>query len=73
MRGAEDCQMFIVSTPEGYHYCHKIFVEDNNDDRMLIHGKTRDNTYLPENYINCLKATMMKRCYKHIWKVSLLI
>ena len=56
MRGAEDCQMFIVSTPEGYHYCHKIFVEDNNDDRLLIHGKTRDNTYLPENYIKLLES-----------------
>ena len=56
MRGAEDCELFIVSTPEGYHYCHKIFVEDDNEDRMLIHGKTKDNTYLPKNYIKLLES-----------------
>ena len=56
MRGADDCELFIVSTPEGYHYCHKIFVEDDNEDRMLIHGKTKDNTYLPENYIKLLES-----------------
>ena len=56
MRGAEDCELFIVSTPEGYHYCHKIFVEDDNDDRLLIHGKTKDNKYLPENYIKLLES-----------------
>ena len=56
MRGAEDCELFIVSTPEGYHYCHKIFVEDDNDDRLLIHGKTKDNKYLPKNYIKLLES-----------------
>ena len=56
MRGSEDCQMYIVSTPEGYHYCHKIFVEDDNEDRMLIHGKTKDNTYLPDSYIKLLES-----------------
>jgi len=56
MRGSEDCQMYIVSTPEGYHYCHKIFVEDDNDDRLLIHGKTKDNKYLPKNYIKLLES-----------------
>ena len=56
MRGSDDCELFIVSTPEGYHYCHKIFVEDNNEDRLLIHGKTKDNIYLPQNYIKLLES-----------------
>ena len=56
MRGSEDCEIFIVSTPEGFHYCHKIFVEDDNDDRLLIHGRTKDNTYLPKNYIKLLES-----------------
>ena len=56
MRGSNDCELFIVSTPEGYHYCHKIFVEDDNEDRLLIHGKTKDNTYLPDNYIRLLES-----------------
>lgn len=57
MRGAEDCEIYIVTTPEGYHYTHKIFVEDDNDDRFLVHGKTTDNTSLPEAYINLLEST----------------
>ena len=57
MRGAENSQIFIVSSPEGYHYCHKIFVEDANEDREVIHGKTTDNTYLPQSYIKLMQST----------------
>ena len=57
MRGADDCEIYIVSTPEGYHYCHKIFVEDDNDDRFMVRGKTKDNLYLPENYIKLMEST----------------
>ena len=57
MRGSEDCEIYIVTTPEGYHYTHKIFVEDANDDRFLVHGKTTDNTALPQAYINLLENT----------------
>ena len=57
MRGSEDCEIYIVTTPEGYHYTHKIFVDDANDDRYLVHGKTTDNTALPESYIRLLENT----------------
>ena len=57
MRGADNSQIFIVSTPEGYHYCHKIFVEDAGEDREIIHGKTMDNKYLPQSYIDLMKST----------------
>jgi len=57
MRGSEDCEIYIVTTPEGYHYTHKIFVEDANDDRFLVHGKTTDNTALPQAYISLLENT----------------
>ena len=57
MRGGEDTEIFIVTSPEGYHYTHKIFVEDDNDDRFLVHGKTTDNTTLPESYIRLLETT----------------
>ena len=56
MRGAEDTEIFIVTSPEGFHYSHKIFVEDANDDRFLVHGKTTDNTYLPKKYIKLLES-----------------
>ena len=61
MRGADDCEIYIVSTPEGYHYCHKIFVEDASDDRALIHGKTTDNKYLPDSYIELMRNTYDER------------
>ena len=56
MRGSEDPEIYIVSTPEGFKYLHKIFVEDDNDDRFLVHGKTSDNTALPDNYIKLLES-----------------
>ena len=56
MRGADDCEIAIVSSPEGFHYCHYIFCEQGNDDRHLIHGKTTDNPYLPDSYISLLES-----------------
>tara|TARA_Y100000310_G_scaffold303071_1_gene341057 strand:- start:156 stop:1439 length:1284 start_codon:yes stop_codon:yes gene_type:complete len=57
MRGSEDTEIYIVTSPEGFHYTHKIFVEDANDDRFLVHGKTTDNKALPEAYIKLLENT----------------
>ena len=56
MRGSEDTEIYIVTSPEGFHYSHKIFVEDANDDRFLVHGKTTDNKYLPKKYIELLES-----------------
>jgi len=60
MRGSEDTEIYIVTSPEGFHYTHKIFVEDDNDDRFLVHGKTTDNKALPESYIRLLESTYPK-------------
>ena len=64
MRGADDCEIYIVSTPEGYHYCHKIFVEDASNDRHLVHGKTTDNKYLPDSYIRLMQDTYDQKLLK---------
>tara|TARA_Y100000593_G_C4292844_1_gene329093 strand:- start:1136 stop:1978 length:843 start_codon:yes stop_codon:yes gene_type:complete len=64
MRGSDDCEIYIVSSPEGFHYCHKIFVTDANDDRFLVHGKTTDNTTLPESYIKLLESNYDDRLLK---------
>ena len=64
MRGADDCVIYIVSSPEGFHYCHKIFVEDMNEDRYMVNGKTTDNLYLPQNYINLLNSNYDERLLK---------
>jgi hypothetical protein len=56
MRGCENPQMFFVSTPEGTHYLHKIFVEDDKGDRKLFRAKTSDNPFLPDGYVDSLEA-----------------
>ena len=56
MRGSDNCEIYIVTSPEGFHYTHKIFVTDDNDDRLLVKGKTTDNTYLPEQYVKLLES-----------------
>jgi hypothetical protein len=56
MRGTDDPEIYIVTSPEGFKYTYKIFVEDANDDRHLVHGKTTDNTYLPEKYLSLMES-----------------
>ena len=56
MRGIDNPEIYIVTSPEGFKYTHKIFVTDANDDRFIVHGKTTDNTYLPEKYISLLES-----------------
>ncbi|MBT6114005.1 MAG: hypothetical protein HOH03_10385 [Candidatus Marinimicrobia bacterium] len=57
MRGSETVRIYFVTTPEGFGYTHKLFVEDNDGSRHLIHGKTTDNHFLPDNYIKLLRDT----------------
>ena len=57
MRGSEDTEIYIVTSPEGFHYTHKIFVSDAHEDRFLVHGKTTDNTELPQSYIKLIEDT----------------
>jgi len=55
LRGCDDAELFITSTPEGFAYCHHLFVEKAGPDKLLVHGKTTDNPYLPESYIQSLR------------------
>lgn len=62
MRGCKDWQMFFVSTPEGTHYLHKLFVTDNKDGaRVLIQAPTTDNPYNPEGYVEDLERNYDER------------
>ena len=64
MRGSEDCEIFIVSSPEGFKYTHHVAVEKANENTHLIHGKTTDNPYLPDSYIKLLEANYDKSMLK---------
>tara|TARA_Y100001938_G_scaffold126577_1_gene178655 strand:- start:1015 stop:2286 length:1272 start_codon:yes stop_codon:yes gene_type:complete len=55
LRGCEDAELYITTTPEGFGYTWHLMVEEYNDDKLLVHGKTTDNKYLPESYIQSLK------------------
>tara|TARA_R100001594_G_scaffold150380_1_gene211322 strand:+ start:383 stop:1645 length:1263 start_codon:yes stop_codon:yes gene_type:complete len=61
MRGSDSCEIYIVTSPEGFHYTHHQFVENNNESKALIHGKTTDNPYLPDTYVELLEANYDKR------------
>ena len=64
MRGSEDCEVYIVTTPESFHYTHHQFVENFNDSKVLIHAKTTDNPYLPDSYIDLIEANYDKSMLK---------
>ena len=55
LRGCDDAELYITTTPEGFGYTWHLMVEEYNDDKLLVHGKTTDNPYLPESYIQSLK------------------
>jgi phage terminase large subunit len=44
----------FVSTPEGFKFLYNFFVKNKKPNRILIKGKTSDNTELPEGYIETL-------------------
>jgi hypothetical protein len=64
MRGSDDCEIFIVTSPEGFGKTYEVFVNDFNDSKSIVHGKTTDNFHLPEAYVKLLEdnydETMLK-------------
>lgn len=49
-------QIAFSSTPEGFGLMYDFFVTNAKEDRRIIHAKTTDNPYLPEDYLLDLKA-----------------
>ena len=55
LRGGDQPQLAMASTPEGYRILYKLFVEEaDKPDRRLIKAKTTDNPHLPEGFIESL-------------------
>lgn len=55
LRGGKKPQFAIASTPEGYKFLYRTFVENgDNPDRRLIKAKTTDNPHLPPGFIESL-------------------
>lgn len=56
LRKGNTRQMVIVSTPEGFKAMHQIFVTEFDENKRLIKAKTTDNHYLPQDYIDTMRA-----------------
>lgn len=55
LRGGVKPQLAVASTPEGYKFFYRCFVENGDrPDRRLIKAKTTDNPHLPEGFVESL-------------------
>lgn len=55
LRGGTKPQLAVASTPEGYKYFYRTFVEQGDrEDRRLIKAKTTDNPHLPDGFVESL-------------------
>jgi hypothetical protein len=54
LRGCDNAQLFIVTTPEGYGATYQIFFDKPSPEKHLVHAKTTDNPYLPDGYVQSL-------------------
>lgn len=57
LRGGAKPQLAVASTPEGYRWLYRTFVENGDQpDRRLIKARTRDNPHLPPGFVESLQA-----------------
>ena len=56
LRGGSHPQLKVASTPEGYRYMYRCFIENPSDDKRLIKAKTTDNPHLPAGFVESLYA-----------------
>ena len=56
LRSGNIQQFYATTTPEGHGWAFETFKKDPKPDTNLIQAKTEDNKYLPEGFIESLKA-----------------
>jgi PBSX family phage terminase large subunit len=55
LRGGKNPQLAVASTPEGFRWLHRTFVEvEDQTDRHLIRARTLDNPHLPDGFVDSL-------------------
>lgn len=47
---------WITTTPSGFNWVYRAFVESDNPSCLMVQAKTAENTYLPDEYITDLEA-----------------
>ena len=55
MRTGNVNQLAVASTPEGFKWAYRTFIENDGPDKRLIRVKTRDNPHLPPEFIPSLE------------------
>jgi len=55
MRTGKVNQLALASTPEGFRYCYRQFVEQASDDKRLIRVRSMDNPHLPKDFVESLR------------------
>ncbi len=48
-------QIAVVSTPEGFGLMYETFVKEARGDRRLIHARSTDNPFLPQDFLDSLR------------------
>jgi hypothetical protein len=54
LRSGNIRQFYATTTPEGFGWAYKTFKSEATADTMLIQARTKDNPYLPEDFIPSL-------------------
>ena len=55
MRTGNVNQLAVASTPEGFKWAYRTFIEQDGPDKRLIRVKTKDNPHLPAEFIPSLE------------------
>jgi hypothetical protein len=56
LRSGNVQQFYVATTPEGFGWAYDTFERTQAPDRHLIRARTQDNPYLPDGFIESLKA-----------------
>jgi hypothetical protein len=56
LRSGNVQQLYAATTPEGYGWAFNTFEKNAGEDTGLIRARTADNPYLPDGFIDSLKA-----------------
>ena len=64
LRSGNVQQFYATTTPEGHGWAFETFKKDPKPDTSLIQARTEDNKYLPEGFIESLKANYPEQLIK---------
>ncbi len=65
LRAGKRRQLGLFSTPEGFGILYAMFVEEGHKpDRALYKGRTADNPYLPDDFLDAMRENYSEQLFK---------